>query len=291
MEYAYNHGVITVSNLENYNIDQIFDCGQCFRFSLTEDGAWTGVAYRHHLTLRQPDSRTLLISGIDEAAFIDTFAQFLCLEDDYDAIRASIRTHFGQDATIETAMAYGDGIRILKQEPWEALCSFILSQNNNIPRIKKIIESLCRQCGEPIGGDLFAFPTPEALLIAGETVLRACGAGYRADYLLNAAESVVNGTLNVDAIHALPSDEACAALTKLHGVGPKVAACALLFGFEKLDCFPVDDWIKKILHEHYADSLDLTKLGPYAGVAQQYLFYYITKSQKPLPAADQKEAM
>ena len=172
MKYAYDHGVITVTNLQNYNIDQIFDCGQCFRFSPTGDGGWSGVAYRRPLTLRQPDSHTLQISGIDEEEFVNIFARFLCLEDDYDAIRVNIRAHFGQDAAIETAMAYGEGIRLLKQEPWEALCSFILSQNNNIPRIKKMIETLCRQCGAPIGGDLFAFPTPEALLVAGPAILR-----------------------------------------------------------------------------------------------------------------------
>ncbi|MCI8589317.1 MAG: DNA-3-methyladenine glycosylase 2 family protein [Clostridiales bacterium] len=291
MEYTYNHGVITVSHLQNYNIDQIFDCGQCFRFAKREDGGWTGIAYRRQLTLRQPDSSTLQISGIDETAFMDTFVRFLCLEDDYTAIRHNIRDHFGQDTIMETAMAYGEGIRLLKQEPWEALCSFIISQNNNIPRIKKLIETLCRQCGEPIGPGLFAFPTPGELLAAGETMLRALGAGYRTAYLLRTAESVLNGSLDLAAVRALSTKEAIEALTKLHGVGPKVAACALLFGFDKLDCFPIDVWIKKVLHEYYHDALDLTRLGPYAGIAQQYLFYYITKSQKQLPASKERAAM
>lgn len=280
-----DQGTVTVSGLQYYDIDQIFDCGQCFRFTRDSAGAWTGVACRALLTLRQKDPQTLTIcaegagGGMTQAAFETTFARFLGLQEDYGAIRSDIAARFPGDATLQAAMAYGQGIRILKQEPWEALCSFIISQNNNIPRIRKIIEAICARYGDPVGSR-FAFPCPERLLSAGEQALRACGAGFRAGYLLDAAEKVASGEIDLEALRTLSTEQALARLTAIKGVGPKVAYCTLLFGLEKFDAFPVDVWMKKMIDEQYGGKLAPESLGPYAGVAQQYLFYYSRYKQK-----------
>ena len=170
----------------------------------------------------------------------------------------------------------GSGIRILRQHPWETLISFIISQNNNIPRIKKIVESLCREFGEKIEcGEqvLYAFPAPEALYNAGESAIFALKTGFRARYIYDAASRVVDGRLNIDALCEMDSDALNEALLEICGVGPKVAACVSLFGFGHTEAFPIDVWVKRIMQKYYPDGLDIKSLGRYAGVAQQYLFY------------------
>ena len=175
------------------------------------------------------------------------------------------------------AMEYGDGIRILRQEPWEAVCSFIVSQNNNIPRIKKIIRTMSREWGEPIscGGETYySFPSAKALADAGEEAIFALKTGFRAKYIYDAACRAANGELDFDAIFSASPEDAEELLCKIKGVGPKVAACAMLFGFGKTEAFPVDVWIKRVLAKYYPAGLDVSALGSYAGFAQQYLFYY-----------------
>lgn len=274
MEYKYENGVITVKGLKNYKISQIFDCGQCFRFNEDPDGSWSGVAYGRYITLSQKED-TLTVKGITESEFENRYCEFLALRDDYAMIRHDIKEHFKNDETMKKAMEFGDGIRILRQEPWEAVCSFIISQNNNIPRIKKIIEELSRRYGEQLSPGKYAFPSAQALVSAGEEEIFSCKTGFRAKYIYDAARRVASGECDLGAIYNMPTQDAIEYLKRIKGVGLKVASCALLFGFNKTDAFPVDVWVKRIIDEYYNGSLDIPSLGAYAGIAQQYLFYYI----------------
>lgn len=275
MKYERVKNGFAVTEYEYFDPAQTFDCGQSFRFEREEDGAWCGVMQGIYLRVSKGEDGALLIECRDEALFTEKILPFLALADDYAAIRADIARHFPGDATMAAAMELGSGIRILRQDPWEALCSFIISQNNNIPRIKKIINTLCRRYGEPVGDGRYAFPTAKALYDAGTDALYEARMGFRAKYVYDAAEKVCSGELDLEGLRALPTPEASAALQRVKGVGEKVAACTLLFGLGKTDAFPVDVWMKRIIRDYYNGDLDVGALGDYAGIAQQYLFYYI----------------
>ena len=277
---------VRIDGLKNFKIAQIFDCGQCFRFdpvpSSRHNVEIAGVAYGRYIRLGQdtPDSVTLYNTTAYE--YEKTWKHYLALDTDYNAVRCDIAARFsaaagGNDRIMPLAMEYGDGIRILRQEPWEAVCSFIVSQNNNIPRIKKIIAAMSREWGEPIhcGNEThYSFPSAEALVKAGEKAIFDIKTGFRAKYIYDAACKAANGELDFSLVSSSSPDEAAETLCKIKGVGPKVAACALLFGFGKTEAFPIDVWIKRVLAKYYPDGLDISALGKYAGIAQQYLFYY-----------------
>ena len=193
------------------------------------------------------------------------------LDADYGAKQAALSA---VDPILETAAGFAPGIRILRQEPWEALCSFIISQNNNIPRIQGIVQRLCCLLGEPIpGSGLFTFPGPEAL--AGLTVeeLAPLRAGFRAKYLIDAAKKVTSGEIELSKIARSPVEFGRSELQKILGVGPKVAECALLYGFHKTECFPMDVWMKRAMAVLLPGRAP-EEFGENAGLAQQYLFHY-----------------
>ena len=258
---------------ELFDIEKVFDCGQCFRFDPDEKGGFSGVFDGKKYRFVQEEN-LLKIYGCNEAEFESKIKYFLSLDRDYRAINEDIISHFGNDRTICRAIECGQGIRILRQNPFEALISFIISQNNNIPRIKKIINSLCRESGEKIGENDYAFPDAEAIVWLGEKGLFELKTGFRAKYIYDAALRVKNGETNLKYIATLDTKKAEEELLKIKGVGPKVAACVLLFGFDKQDNFPIDVWIKRVLEKYYPNGIDISKLGDYAGLAQQYLFYY-----------------
>ena len=273
MKYTYSNGCARFENVADFDISQTLDCGQCFRFELV-DGYWQGISCSRFARFLQPSPDVLEIYA-DEAD-IEYWISFLSLDTDYSSVKSDIASKFGGQ-TILSAMECGSGIRILRQHPWETLISFIISQNNNIPRIKKIVESLCREFGEPIKcGETvyYAFPTPKALFDAGEEAIFALKTGFRARYIYDAASRVVDGRLDIDALCKMDSDSLNEALLEICGVGPKVAACVSLFGFGHTEAFPIDVWVKRIMQKYYPDGLDIKSLGQYAGVAQQYLFYY-----------------
>ena len=174
---------------------------------------------------------------------------------------------------LKTACSYADGIRILNQEPWEALCSFIISQNNNIPRIKGIIDKLCTMFGDEIDKNLFSFPTAEKVASLSVEELAPLKSGFRAKYILDAARRVANGDVDLPSLRSLPLDEARNELMKIYGVGNKVADCTLLFGLNRIDAFPKDVWIKRAMEKLFNGSLPECA-SKYAGIAQQYIFYY-----------------
>ncbi len=265
---------VVLSGAENFVLSDIFDCGQCFRFNKREDGAYCGVAAGKYIEIYQNNS-TITIYNSTKEEFASFWHDFFDLEFDY----ASCIDSFSFDKTLKCASQFAKGIRILHQEHWEALCSFIISQNNNIPRIKKIIEAMCEKYGECIFTDKndkkhYSFPSPEKILEAGEQAIFDLKTGFRAKYIIDAAKKVCDGTVDFFKLDKDDTDTALKTLCEIKGVGPKVASCVLLFSFRKYDCFPIDVWVKKILKKYYPDFSGKEYFGKYAGIAQQYLFYY-----------------
>ena len=229
-----------------------------------------------HVTFAE-DRYGIVILGSDEADYMSIWERYLSLDTDYDEIDRIVTTSLDEEgcAVMTRAAEAGRGIRILRQEPWEALCSFIISQNNNIPRIKKIISSISEKFGEKTAdGRGFSFPTARALADAGEDELFRLKTGFRAKYIYDAARRVADGEIDLEKILKLESyADAEGELMKIKGVGPKVAACALLFGFGKTEAYPVDTWMKKVAARHFTTPPDPKRFGKAAGIAQQYLFY------------------
>ena len=223
----------------------------------------------------------LILSGVDADFFESVLAHYFDLETDYRKVLAG----FKEDAILDASMAFAPGIRVLNQEPFETLISFIISANNNVKRIMSIVQRLSERYGEAFisGGEIcYAFPTPRALANAHEADLRACGTGYRARYIIGSARAVAEG-FDLNAQRERPYLEARKALTTLPGVGNKVADCVLLYALGFKNAFPMDVWVKRIVHELYGfgskkdtDVLKFVaeKFGENAGIAQQYLFYY-----------------
>ena len=273
---------VEITDVEYFSVAQTFDCGQSFRFKVTvSDGVARadGIAYGRRVAFIQPALDTLVISPCTVAEYEEIWAHYLGLDTDYAVIRREMASLRSSDEHLLRAMEEGSGIRILRQDPWEALCTFIISQNNNIPRITALVDALCRRAGEKIDvrteeGEFFSFPTPEAVMALGVDGLFALKTGFRAGYLYDAASRVCSGEVGLDAVKNLKTADAESALRVIKGVGPKVAACALLFGFEKNDAFPIDVWVKRVMAEFYPEGILPTDFGDYAGLAQQYLFYY-----------------
>ena len=273
------NGWLTVEGVRDFSVFKTFDCGQCFRFDPVSDSTHSyeveGIANKKYVRFGEDGDGRLYVYSTEED-FYNIWLPYLSLDRDYGMINEKILSALsGKDAEhIKKSAKASEGIRILRQDPWEALCSFIISQNNNIPRIKKIIAALCEKYGERIEGG-YTFPTPDALAAAGEKAIFELKTGFRAKYIYDAACRVSSGELSLaDVYNAETYAEAEALLTEIKGVGPKVCACTLLFGFQRLSAFPIDVWIKKVIATRFENGLDHTLFGEYAGVAQQYLFYY-----------------
>ena len=278
---------VKVSGVDLPDVDKTFDCGQCFRFEKVEGSRheceYSGVAFGRFVSFAN-DNGALYIYNSDEDDFYNVWQGYLGLVDDYRAIERDILSRSDNPA-LKNAVGFGRGIRILRQDPWEALCSFIISQNNNIPRIKKLVGALCRAAGEPIDtsgmechggrGVDYSFPSADKVAALGIDGLAALRTGFRAKYIFDAATKVASGELSLsDVYNAGSTAEAAERLCSIKGVGPKVAACALLFGFGRFDAFPIDVWIKRVIEKYFSEGFSADDHGGYAGIAQQYLFYY-----------------
>ena len=262
----------------DFSVFKTFDCGQCFRFDSVPDENFDhrvdGVAFGRDVSFAERDGALFIKCTEDDLHGI--WRKYLCLDTDYESINKKIISclPLSDRAHMALAVDAGRGIRILRQDSWEALCSFIISQNNNIPRIKKIIAAMCEKYGEKTENG-YAFPTPRALYAAGEAEIFALRTGFRAKYIYDAAKKVATGELDLKAVAEAESyEDAAQMLMSVSGVGPKVAACTLLFGFGRTDAFPVDVWIKKVIEKRFPRGLDHSLFGENAGIAQQYLFYY-----------------
>lgn len=256
--------------ISGLDLEKTAESGQCFR--LTPRGAgWHLAALGRSLDIQPMDGGEFLFS-CSEAEYRAVWTDYFDIDADYDMYAEAVPP---EDAFLTAAAAFSRGVRILRQDPWETLITFILSQRKNIPAIRRGVEELSRRYGAPIPhtGE-FAFPGPGSLASAGEEELRACGLGYRAPYVLAAARMTAEGTLNLDSLKALPDAALLEALTAVPGVGVKVANCVRLFGFHRLGAFPRDVWIERVIQEQYGGSFPLERYAGFAGVIQQYLFFY-----------------
>lgn len=258
---------ILLTEITNFDLETTLDCGQCFRFARNEDGGWHGVAGHRPLTISQTN-QGILLKHVTEEDFESFWRVYFDLDRDYAAVQRTFPAH----PRLQPCLEFAAGMRILRQDPLEALVGFIISQNNNVPRIKGIVRRLCESFGEPIGEE-YAFPTPQRLAALSAEDLAPLRSGWRAAYILDAARKVACGDLDLDQVAQMPIVEARKALQTIHGVGPKVAECVLLYGMGRLEAFPLDVWMKRAMTDLFPD-LTPEDFGQYAGIAQQYIFHY-----------------
>lgn len=268
-----------VSGIEEMNLADTLDCGQAFRWSSDDGVTWRGIAFGKELNISQQDGG-LLFKDTSSDDFDKVWRRYFDLDRDYTALKTQISTN----GTLKTICQQAGGIRVLYQDSWEALCSFIISQNNNIPRIKGIIERLCELCGNPVGSG-YAFPSAERIAAMTVDDLAPIRSGFRAKYIIDAANKVASGQLDLSQMSSLPIDDARAQMMTVKGVGPKVADCALLFGCGRIECFPVDVWIRRAMSELFEDGLPAVAV-PYAGIVQQFIFHYRRRSAAATSGGD-----
>jgi N-glycosylase/DNA lyase len=271
---AQNHNITFTTDY--FDIAQIVDSGQLFRFRF-EDPYYIGIAHGREIRIRQTGSSEFTIYNLDEPEFKSLWYRYFAFDEDYKRFSAEINT----DPYIRAAISYGRGLRILRQDPFEVLISFILSQNNNIPRIQKAVASLSFSCGKPIGENLYAFPTADEIVQFGLERLSTLKFGYRDRYVYEVACAVEDGRLDLTSLTDMPTEEARKVLMGQLGIGQKVADCILLFGYARYEVCPMDVWIRRILSEHYqmktlseAKAFVFKTWGEKSGIAQQYLYYY-----------------
>lgn len=258
---------LLVSQFDCFNDALTLDCGQAFRWKQDEDGFWCGVAHGRYLKLKT-EGDTAVFCNTSEDDFRSVWYEYFDFGTDY----AKILSEYN-DESLKKACSQYYGIRILKQDEWETVCSFIISANNNIPRIKGIIDRLCENFGEEILPGIYSFPTAERLASLEAEDLAVIRSGFRAKYIIDAARKISSGEVDIEKVKKLPFNEAKDELLKIKGVGEKVAQCALLYGFGRHEAFPVDVWVKRIVAELYPDGLPGCISGT-QGIAQQYLFHW-----------------
>ncbi len=264
---------------DDFNLEKIMISGQCFRAKRMEDGRYSFVVGDKilHIAAANP---TVEIGGEFEIScskdeWDQTWKPYFDLANNYTAV---IEQEKGKHPFTDKAMDFGRGLRILRQEPWETLVSFIISQRKSIPAIAKSIEALATNFGTLLsvdGEERYAFPKPQQLCEASTEQLNACGLGYRTPYVQDAARRVVTGQLDLSQIEACNTAELLEALQSVHGVGIKVANCTALFSYGRMECAPVDVWIAKAIDEEFDGTNPFPMFGANAGIIQQYIFYYM----------------
>lgn len=261
-----------VKEIFDFDLGQISRSGQCFRMRQISEDTYALVAFGRYLEVGQQG--TQISFSCTESGFEDIWRDYFDLDTDYRSIKQAIDP---EDAYLQAAAQAGGGIRILRQELWETIVTFIISQRNNIPRIRKCVDALCREFGgkdRDFRGDAYdLFPTPQALADATEESLRGCGLGYRAPYIKKTAHMVTSGAVDLDGFAALEYGEAREKLLQLCGVGEKVADCISLFALHHIDAFPVDTHIQDML-VRYPEGFPFERYKGSAGILQQYAFYY-----------------
>jgi len=278
MDVTYDDNSITISGLAHFDLKQCLGCGQAFRWKET-NGGYASALFGCEIIARQ-DGGTLTLAGVNQTDGT-ALLRYFDLERDYGAVKAS----YAHDVYLSEGMQYAGGIRVLRQPVFETLISFIISANNNVKRITGIVDKLCTAFGQRVD-TLCDFPTAQALAAASEADVRACGAGYRAKYIVEASQMAAAG-FDFDALAGMPYEAARQALTALPGVGLKVADCVCLYALGFVQAFPMDTWMQKVLCGvyGYAGKTDKQmrafvdeKFGENAGLAQQYLFHYARTS-------------
>lgn len=274
---------------DDFDLAKIAESGQCFRWTRCADGSWLIPYRRSRLRIARVGGNEgdACDGGAGEQAggvfevdcagveFSEVWRGYFDFDEDYRAIRSRIDP--ADDPFLFEAAEAQRGIRILRQDLWEVIVSFIISQNRNIPAIKRSVELLCEAAGEWVAdrgpdGGFYAFPSPEAVCALDGESLARCRLGYREGYVRAAAESVASGAVDLEALRSTSDDEAFETLLGMRGIGIKVASCIALFGLHRVNAFPIDTWIKKVLAREYPDGFPFERYEPYNGICQQYLF-------------------
>ena len=279
--------IYIIKDIKSFEPKHIFECGQCFRWNLEDDGSYTGVVGESVLNVRK-DQDNIIIKGVCSDNIKDVCDKYFDLNTDYEDIKLRLSKI---DNNMKLSIEYGNGIKILKQDIWETLISFIISANNNIPRIKGIIERISKKYGKEIEWNnrkYYTFPTPEELSKASIKDLRELGLGFRDSRVFETTRMVNNKEIDIKFLEEI-EDVNCLRekLLKFPGVGPKVADCIMLFSMKKYEVFPIDVWVKRVMTElYFKDSKKIEpnnkkilefaqeKFGNLAGIAQQYLFFW-----------------
>lgn len=255
---------------DKFNLKTTLECGQCFRFYEEKDESFTVLSSDKSVKVLQNKDELIFYTSKEEE--INYWIKFFDLYRNYDNIINDLSL---SDTVFSNIISEVSGIRILNQQPWETLCSFIISQNNNIPRIKGIIERLCGNFGNKICdfNEYYSFPSAETISKLNDNELSILRAGFRTKYIIDAAKKVAEREVDLESLENIDIEEARKELMKIHGVGPKVADCTLLYGIHRFEAFPMDVWMKRAMKKLYP-GLDSSVFGKFAGVAQQYIFHY-----------------
>lgn len=277
-----------LKNIRSFKLKDIFECGQCFRWNIQSDGSYIGVFKNNVLKVSQKEN-DIIFEGICDGKIEEVVTNYFDLNRDYEKIKSQLSKI---DENMKESITYGEGIRILNQDLWETIISFIISANNNIPRIKGIIERLSEKYGNEIiykNNTYYTFPTPEQLKDVSVQEYRSLGLGFRDVRLYETTKMILENQVNLEELRTNPNtQEVREKLLTLSGVGPKVADCILLFSdLKRLDVFPIDVWVRRVMNDLYIKNEDETKVskkqiekiakekfGNLAGLAQQYLFYW-----------------
>lgn len=287
-----------LKNPDSFNLEHIFECGQCFRWNKQEDNTYLGVAEKYVIRLEKKDKDIIFKGNKNKNSKFKNLGEFVeyyfDLNTDYSKYKEKLSK---VDSYLKESIKFGEGIRILKQDPWECIISFIISANNNIPRIKKIIERLALNYGEKIefeGNTYYTFPTPEELSKASVEDLRNLGTGFRDKRIYNTTKIILSNEKYIEDLMQMKTTEQMKEeLLKLDGVGPKVADCILLFSLQRFDAFPIDVWVRRVMNDLYIHNEDENKVNKkmiqklaeekflgIPGIAQQYLFYWRREQEK-----------
>ena len=280
--------IYKINNIKSFEPKHIFDCGQCFRWNEMADGSYTGTFGRNVLNVKK-ENKEIRFKGLVDGNIEDICNKYFDLDRDYEKIKKDLSKI---DNNMKTSINYGEGIRLLNQDLWETIISFIISANNNIPRIKGIIDRISKTYGEKIvweGKEYYTFPTPKQLSKATIEDLRKLGLGFR-DVRVYETTKIINAKkVDLEKLHKEENKQhLMEILLTLPGVGPKVADCILLFStLKRLEVFPIDVWVRRVINELYIkneneekvnkkeiEQLAKQKYGNLAGIAQQYLFYW-----------------
>lgn len=286
MKIAEKGNAVFLEGVKDFEPAHIFDCGQCFRWEVSSDGSYTGVANGRAVNILK-DSDRVIIKNTTKAEFESFWSKYLDFDFDY----GELKKRLSSDKVMATAIKSGEGIRILNQDLWECIISFIISANNNIPRIKGIIKNFCTRFGDELdfdGEKLYTFPDAGSLWGITPDDLSPLRAGYRDKFLIDSIEKVNRKEVDLCFVKDAPYDEAKREIMKIKGVGNKVADCILLFGAGKKNAFPVDVWIKRVMETLYKDEvkdMDISsfakeRFGEFGGYAQQYLFYHMRETYR-----------
>lgn len=284
---------IVLDKIDSFDLKHIFDCGQCFRWNNEIDGSYTGIVYQYVINIKNTEKNKVEVKfyaneNITQKDMLEFCSKYFDLERDYKKIKQELSVI---DENIKKSIDYGDGIRILNQDLWETVISYIISANNNIPRIKGIIENLSKNFGNKIeveGKEYYTFPTPYQLSKATVSDLRQLGLGFRDIRVYETTQIFLNNKIEIENLGMKTTKKLKEILISLPGVGPKVADCILLFSYlKRTEVFPVDVWIRRVINDLYLKCEDENKIknkdieklanekfGDFAGIAQQYLYYW-----------------